>query len=563
MKTAARAFVSAFLLIAMAGAACAQTTIQAESLKPVRCTEGSVDPFNMVDFNFAKPGVFGGDIVAHWVGMENPGAILEYRIPAAAGRYRVIVGLAKSWDYGVYQFMIDGKDVGGRIDMATGGAPEVVVPAKADLGVHDVRGEHILLAARFIGESPRAKEGPNPKSMAIDYVQLAPVAGGSAAERGGGKTSGGRTGGGVLDKLKSEAEKLLGDVIGSKRVPPTVESPTSGQSGKSAPGSKTVEVEKLKPVRCTVGSVDPFNMVDFNLAKPGVFGGDTVAHWVGMEEPGGILEYRIPVPAPGRYRVIVGLAKSWDYGVYQFMIDGKNVGSRVDMATGGEPEVVVPFKLDLGIADVKSEHILLAARFVGESPKAKEGPNPRSMAMDYVQLAPAGAGGGTTGGGATGGGGAAGSAITFEIEKLTIIKTSEGGAGEVNVVELGVSKPREFGADIVVHWAGMENAGAVLEFKVPVAVAGRYRVTVGVAKSWDYGTYQAMINGEDAGSPMDLASQKEPEHTYPHVVNLGVHDLKRPQFTLGFRFEGASPNAQDGPNPMSGAFDWVRLTPVR
>jgi hypothetical protein len=62
---------------------------------------------------------------------------------------------------------------------------------------------------------------------------------------------------------------------------------------------------------------------------------------------------------------------------------------------------------------------------------------------------------------------------------------------------------------------------------------------------------------------MDLASQKEPEHTYPHVVNLGVHDLKRPQFTLGFRFEGASPNAQDGPNPMSGAFDWVRLTPVR
>jgi hypothetical protein len=149
-----------------------------------------------------------------------------------------------------------------------------------------------------------------------------------------------------------------------------------------------------------------------------------------------------------------------------------------------------------------------------------------------------------------------------QVEKLEPVRCTEGATAPVQMVEAGFATPGQFGGDVVVHWFGMENPGAVLRFRVPVAAAGRYKVTVGVAKSWDYGLYQGLIDGVDAGPQLDLASAKEPEHVHPLVVDLGTHDLGRPAFELGFRFEGASPNTQEGPNPMSGGFDWVRLTPA-
>ena len=315
----------------------------------------------------------------------------------------------------------------------------------------------------------------------------------------------------------------------------------------AAQAEKTVQVETLEPVRCTQGATGPVNMVEAGFAQPGVYGGDVLVHWFGMENEGAILEFRIPVATPGPQRVVVGLARSWDYGVYQPMINGEGVGDRVDLASDAEPELVFPTEVDLGIHDLQSG-FLLGMRFIGESPKAKPGPNPGSVGIDYVRLLPA----------ATGGPGGA----TFEVEKLQILKTGEGATGAVDLVEAGLAQAKEFGANTVVHWFGMESPGATLEFRVPVAAAGRYQVTIGVAKSWDYGLYQCTLDGKDAGPRLDLASGKEPEHVYPLAVDLGTYDLKRSQLTLGFRFAGASPNAQEGPNPMSGGFDWVRLTPV-
>jgi hypothetical protein len=322
----------------------------------------------------------------------------------------------------------------------------------------------------------------------------------------------------------------------------------------SAWAQRTVQVETLEPLRCTEGTTMPVNMVEAGFATPGVFGGDVVVHWFGMENAGAVLGFRIPVAAPGRQRVVVGLARSWDYGLYQFSINGEDAGGTQDLATGGEPEVVVPAKVDLGIHDLPGGGFVLGVRFVGASPKAKDGPNPGSMALDYVQLLPASTGGGTSGGSPAG--------PRFEVEKLQVIEASEGSTSSVDLLEAGLASAGVFGANTVVHWFGMENPGAVLRVRVPVAIAGRYRVTIGVAKSWDYGLYQCLVNGDEAGPRLDLASTKEPEHVYPLVVDLGTHDLKRPTFELGFRFEGPSPNAQDGPNPMSGGFDWVRVTPV-
>ena len=321
----------------------------------------------------------------------------------------------------------------------------------------------------------------------------------------------------------------------------------------AAQAQKTVQVETLDPVRCTQGSTGPVNMVEAGFGESGVFGGDVVVHWTGMENADAVLEFEIPVATSGRQRVVLGLVKSWDYGVYQMMIDGADVGSQLDLATGGEPEVALPTTVDLGVHDLQRGHLLLGIRFIGESPRAKPGPNPGSMAIDYVQLLPPPAGGGTTGG--QGG-------LQFEVERLQILETGEGNTGEFDLVEAGMAEAGVFGANTVLHWFGMENPGAVLELRVPVAATGRYHVTVGVAKSWDYGIYQCTLDGKDAGPRLDLASGQEPGKVFPLVVDLGTCQLKRPQLTLGFRFEGASPNAQEGPNPMSAGFDWVRLTPA-
>jgi hypothetical protein len=149
------------------------------------------------------------------------------------------------------------------------------------------------------------------------------------------------------------------------------------------------EAEKLTVARCTVGTAEKVNLVDGNLAKSGQFGGDTIVHWAGMEEPGAVLELRVPIATPGRYSVTVGIARSWDYGVYQFLLDGQEKGSRVDFASKAGEEKVLPAKIDLGTVSAKKPALVLGIRFIGESPNAIPGPNPMSMGIDWVRLTPA------------------------------------------------------------------------------------------------------------------------------------------------------------------------------
>ncbi|MBM3494898.1 MAG: hypothetical protein FJX72_11365, partial [Armatimonadetes bacterium] len=291
-------------------------------------------------------------------------------------------------------------------------------------------------------------------------------------------------------------------------------------SGASA--QRTVQFESLEPTRCSEGTTGEVNVVEAGFSAPGKIGGDRAIHWFGMENEGALLEYEIPVGAAGRYRLTLGLVKSWDYGLYKVSVNGKPVGGQVDLASKAGEEKVLPFKVDLGIHELSREHVLLSIEFVGESPNAIDGPNPRSCGLDYIMLTPAT--GGTTGGGTTTTGGTTavvGKASTVQLESLEPVKCTEGGAGEMHMVEAGFARDGEFGADRIVHWAGMENPGATLEYRVPLAVSGRYRVTLGVAKSWDYGLYEFAINGKSAGGRADLASKAEPEKVFPLKVDLG------------------------------------------
>jgi len=95
-----------------------------------------------------------------------------------------------------------------------------------------------------------------------------------------------------------------------------------------------------------------------------------------------------------------------------------------------------------------------------------------------------------------------------------------------------------------------------LELRVPVAQAGRYRLVLGLTKSWDYGIHQIMLNGQDVGDPVDLYSPQ----IVPLRVELGTFDLPAGEFLLGLRCVGTNPAAKPV-NYMAG-LDYVLLEPA-
>jgi len=114
----------------------------------------------------------------------------------------------------------------------------------------------------------------------------------------------------------------------------------------------------------------------------------------------------------------------------------------------------------------------------------------------------------------------------------------------------------EFSRASHLWWLELKE-GDLLELKVPVEKAGRYRLTIGMTKSWDYGTHQPMVNGEDVGDPIDFCA---PEIT-PVKVELGEFDLEVGDMLLGLRCVGTNPDAKPA-NYMAG-IDYVLLEAVK
>ncbi|MFQ6131138.1 MAG: glycoside hydrolase family 172 protein, partial [Armatimonadota bacterium] len=88
-------------------------------------------------------------------------------------------------------------------------------------------------------------------------------------------------------------------------------------------------------------------------------------------------------------------------------------------------------------------------------------------------------------------------------------------------------------------WLDPEE-GSILELKVPVEKAGRYKITLGLTKSWDYGIHQPLVNGEVAGEPLDLCAPR----ITPLKADLGVFDLEAGDVLIGLRCVGTNPNAK-------------------
>jgi hypothetical protein len=70
---------------------------------------------------------------------------------------------------------------------------------------------------------------------------------------------------------------------------------------------------------------------------------------------------------PGRYSVKLAVVTSWDYGVVQWSLDGRELGEPIDGYSAGAERKVV----DLGLVDLGEEPHTLRAQVVGRDPRSR------------------------------------------------------------------------------------------------------------------------------------------------------------------------------------------------
>jgi len=97
---------------------------------------------------------------------------------------------------------------------------------------------------------------------------------------------------------------------------------------------------------------------------------------------------------------------------------------------------------------------------------------------------------------------------------------------------------------------------AALTLAVPVAKAGKYEISLAYTKSWDYGIYQAFVNGNPAGKKADLYSA---DTALSPAVTLGTFDLPAGTFELKFECVGKNPASKG----VFFGLDAISLLPVQ
>lgn len=105
-------------------------------------------------------------------------------------------------------------------------------------------------------------------------------------------------------------------------------------------------------------------------------------------------------------------------------------------------------------------------------------------------------------------------------------------------------------------WCRATEAGAWIEFEVPVTKAGKYTVSVVYSKSFDYGIVQAYVDGKKAAKPVDTLAGKITPGT---VVDLGTFDLAAQPLRIKVEVVGKS---EQSPGYYFGV-DCIILEPLR
>jgi hypothetical protein len=127
-----------------------------------------------------------------------------------------------------------------------------------------------------------------------------------------------------------------------------------------------VIVNGIRLIEATGGSADPQDVSGFTTGK---WENNRQLWWTGAK-PGDKLKVGFGVKSPGKYRVNLGLTKARDYGIVQFYLDGKKVGTPIDLYN--DPDVVST-AATLGEHELKAGGHTLTVEIVGANDKAVKG----------------------------------------------------------------------------------------------------------------------------------------------------------------------------------------------
>ena len=322
-----------------------------------------------------------------------------------------------------------------------------------------------------------------------------------------------------------------------------------------AAAEEKLEGEELRVIRCTSGETTVWKMVEDGFAESGQFSGETSLYWHDAGKAGAVLELALPVEKAGRYALSIGLTRYRTFGTFQFLVNGKAAGAPVDMYGNPEKDAASPFTVTLGTFTLEAGDNVLTLRLTGTNKDTIMGN--QGVAVDWVKPTFQGPAVQT---GGTGYGGATAKPVTYEADKLRVVRCTSGETTVWKMVEDGFAEPGQFSGETSLYWHDAAEAGAVLELALPVKKPGHYALSVGLVRYRTFGTFQFQMDGKDVGDPVDMYGHPEVDAASPFSVTLGTFTLEAGDGILALRLEGTNPNTVM-PNHGAG-IDWIRLTPV-
>ena len=133
-------------------------------MKILAKTGGAANSQKMTNFSKGK---WSGSDQLWWVGKEI-GAKLDLELPVAQnGNYDLELVLTKARDYGIVQIMLDGKRLGGPIDLFN--TPDVITTGVLSFEKNQLKKGNHKLSLEIVGSNPKAVKS---YMVGLDYVQL-------------------------------------------------------------------------------------------------------------------------------------------------------------------------------------------------------------------------------------------------------------------------------------------------------------------------------------------------------------------------------------------------------
>ncbi|MFV0443708.1 MAG: c-type cytochrome, partial [Planctomycetaceae bacterium] len=138
--------------------------IEGETIKIVSKSAGNAAPQAMGGFSKDK---WSGDNHLWWTGAK-PGDKLTLSFPVReAGKYELFAVMTKARDYGIVQQTLDGRDLGGPIDLYNN--PDVITTGPVSLGSHELSAGDHQLTVTITGANAAAIKG---YMFGLDYIFL-------------------------------------------------------------------------------------------------------------------------------------------------------------------------------------------------------------------------------------------------------------------------------------------------------------------------------------------------------------------------------------------------------